>query len=85
MEHSEYLSFFKMAGIAPREGNIICSLLTEPTLDKLIQVGLDGKAVKPVLREAATMPDGITDKNVNTILENTRLMLSIMSVYYQQI
>ena len=85
MENNEYLRFFKMAGIAPREGNIICSLLTEPTLDKLIQVGLDGKAVKPVLREAATMPDGFTDKNVNTILKNPGLMLSIMSVYYQQI
>ena len=85
MENNEYLRFFKMAGSAPREGNIIYSLLTEPTLDKLIQVGLDGKAVKPVLREAATMLGGITDKNVNTILKNPRLMISLMSVYYQQI
>lgn len=85
MENNEYLRFFKMAGIAPREGNILCSLLTEPTLDKLTQVGFDGKAVKPVLQEAATMSGGITDKNINTILENPKLMISIMSGYYEQI
>ena len=51
MENNEYLRFFKMAGIAPREGNIICSLLTEPTLEKLIDLGLVGKAVNAVLRD----------------------------------
>lgn len=74
-----------MAGIAHREGNIICSLLTELTLDKLTQVGFDGKAVKPILQEAATMSGGIMDKSVNMILKNPRLMISIMSVYYQEI
>ena len=83
MENFKYLRVFKMAGIAPYEGNEICSRVTKSTLDRLTRVGFDRRAVKPVLQEAETMQGGITDENVNAILENQNLMLSIISSYCQ--
>lgn len=83
MENFKYLRVFKMAGIDPCEGNIICSLLAESTLNKLTKVGFDRRAIKPVLQEAKTMQGGITDENVNAILKNQNLMISIISRYCQ--
>lgn len=70
-----------MAGIAPHEGNIICSLLSESMLDRLTKIGFDRRAIRPVLQEAESMQGGINDENINAILKNQNLMISIISRY----
>ena len=83
MENLKYLRVFKMAGITPYEGEIICSLLSESTLDKLTRVGFKRNAIKPVIQEAQNMQGGITDENIEKILKNQNLMCSIISKYCQ--
>lgn len=83
MDNFKYLRVFKMAGIDLYEGNIICSLLSESTLDRLTKEGFDIRAIEPVLKEAETMQGGITDDNIDAILKNENLMLSIISRYCQ--
>lgn len=72
-----------MAGITPHEGEIICLLLSESTLDKLTRVGFKRKVIKPVLQEAQDMQGGITDENIDKILKNQNLMVSIISKHCQ--
>lgn len=79
VENFKYLSVFRMAGIDLYYGNIICSLLSESTLDRLTKKGFDRRAIRPVLREAESMQGGITDENINAILKNQNLMISIIS------
>lgn len=83
MKNIEYLMVFKIAGIRPDYGERICSLLSEETLNRLTRVGFHRNAIRPVLEKAESMQCGITDKNVNAILNNQNLMLSIIKKYCQ--
>lgn len=83
MKNFKYLRVFKMANIRPDYGERICSLLGEETLDRLTRRGFHMNAIKPVLEKAEVMQGGITDKNVNAVLNNQNLMLSIIKKYCQ--
>lgn len=83
LKNIKYLRVFKIAGIAPYDGEVVCSLLSESTLDKLTRVGFHRGAIKPVLQEAQNMQGGINDENINKILKNQNLMTSIISKHCQ--
>ena len=83
MKNIEYLKVLKIAGIRPDYGERLCSLLGKETLDKLTKVGFHRSAIRPVLENAEAMQGGITDKNVNAVLNNQNLMSSIIKDYCQ--
>lgn len=82
MQNSEYLMAFKMAGIEPYKGSKICSLLSEQTLNRLAGKGkMQRSLIKPILERASVMSGGINDENVNSILNDTNAITSLMSIY----
>ena len=70
-----------MAGIEADEGEIICSLLNTETLDRLTKVGFDRRLIKPILREAENMQDGINDKNIDLLLNDQNFVVSMIQKY----
>lgn len=82
MENFEYLMAFKMAGIAPHDGNKICSILSTQTLNRLAgKEKLDRRIIRPILEKAATMSGGINDENVNSILNDANTIISMIATY----
>lgn len=81
IDNFKYLRVFKMADIPPDEGTKICSFLTNQTLDRLTKKGFDRRIIKPVIQKAECMQGGINDKNVNLILDDANLIISMMAIY----
>lgn len=81
MENFKYLRVFKMAGIEPYEGNEICSLLSSQILDRLTKVGFDRRLIKPILQKAKDMQGGINDENIDLILKDQDLVVSLIQKY----
>lgn len=81
MENFRYLRVFKMAGIDLQRGEMICSLLSDTVLDRLTKRDKDMRLIAPILRDAEEMRGGITDDNINALLDNQNYISSLICRY----
>lgn len=72
---------FKMAGIEPDKAVQICNCLSEEVLNRLTAKGkMDMRMIKPIINEAFRN-GGINDENIERILNDWNLMVSLKKEY----
>lgn len=81
MENAKYLRVFKMAKIDLQDADRICSFLSKDTLERLTKVGIDRRIIKPILEKANRMQNGITDENINALLDDPNFIISLKMKY----
>ena len=74
MDNAKYLRVLKIAQIPMEVASVICSALSEETLNRITKVGFDRRYIYPVIELAAVMSDGLCDENVNEILNDPKKM-----------
>ena len=67
MDNAKYLRVLKIAQIPMEVASVICSALSEETLNRITKVGFDRRY----------MSDGLCDENVNEILNDPNKMSEI--------
>ena len=77
MDNAKYLRVLKIAQIPMEVASVICSALSEETLNRITRVGFDRRYIYPVIELAAVMSDGLCDENVNEILNDPNKMSEI--------
>ena len=77
MDNAKYLRVLKIAQIPMEVASVICSALSEETLNRITEVGFDRRYIYPVIELAAVMSDGLCDENVNEILNDPNKMSEI--------
>ena len=77
MDNAKYLRVLKIAQIPMEVASVICSALSEETLNRITKVGFDRRYIKPVIRLAKVIPGGLCDENINKILNDPNKMLEI--------